>query len=51
MHDHDHTHAHLDPNSGDRRVAVAIWANAILTVAQIVGGFFRQSGTDRRRIA
>ncbi|MGK0526226.1 MAG: cobalt-zinc-cadmium efflux system protein [Pseudomonadales bacterium] len=43
MHDHDHTHAHLDPNSGDRRVAVAIWANAILTVAQIVGGIFSGS--------
>ncbi|MGR3584709.1 MAG: cation diffusion facilitator family transporter, partial [Pseudooceanicola nanhaiensis] len=35
-HDH-HGHAHLDPASGDRRVAVAIWANALLTVAQVVG--------------
>ena len=25
---HDHGHAHLDPGSGDRRVAIAIWANA-----------------------
>ena len=31
-------HAHIDPQSGDRRVSVAIWANALLTVAQIVGG-------------
>lgn len=38
-----HTHAHLDPKSGDRRVAVAIWANALLTVAQIVGGIFSGS--------
>jgi len=43
MHDQDHTHAHLDPTSGDRRVAVAIWANAILTVAQIVGGILSGS--------
>lgn len=35
---HDHGHAHLDPESGDRRVSLAIWANGLLTVAQIVGG-------------
>lgn len=35
---HDHGHAHLDPKSGDRRVAIAIWANGLLTVAQILGG-------------
>ncbi|WP_127561443.1 cation diffusion facilitator family transporter [Nioella ostreopsis] len=35
---HDHGHNHLDPQSGDRRVAVAIWANALLTIAQIAGG-------------
>jgi cobalt-zinc-cadmium efflux system protein len=33
-----HSHSHIDPKSGDRRVSVAIWANALLTVAQIVGG-------------
>ena len=33
-----HDHAHIDPESGDRRVSLAIWANALLTVAQIVGG-------------
>ena len=33
-----HDHAHIDPRSGDRRVSIAIWANALLTVAQIVGG-------------
>ncbi|WOI57979.1 cation diffusion facilitator family transporter [Palleronia sp. LCG004] len=37
-HGHGHAHAHLDPASGDRRVAVAIWANGLLTVAQVVGG-------------
>ena len=39
---HDEGHAHIDPASGDRRVAIAIWANGILTVAQIVGGIFAQ---------
>jgi cobalt-zinc-cadmium efflux system protein len=38
-----HDHVHLDPDSGDRRVAIAIWANGILTVAQIVGGIFAGS--------
>lgn len=33
-----HKHAHIDPASGDRRVSIAIWANALLTVAQVVGG-------------
>lgn len=40
---HDHGHAHLDPESGDKRVAIAIWANGILTVAQIAGGIFAGS--------
>jgi len=40
---HDHSHAHLDPESGDRRVSIAIWANALLTVAQIAGGIFAGS--------
>jgi cobalt-zinc-cadmium efflux system protein len=40
---HDHGHAHIDPDSGDRRVAIAIWANGLLTVAQIVGGIFSGS--------
>ena len=35
---HDHGHAHIDPRAGDRRVVIAIWANAVLTLAQIVGG-------------
>lgn len=33
-----HSHPHVDAGSGDRRVSVAIWANALLTVAQIIGG-------------
>ena len=41
-HDH-HGHAHLDPASGDRRVSLAIWANGLLTVAQIVGGILSGS--------
>jgi cobalt-zinc-cadmium efflux system protein len=41
--DHRHRHVHLDPASGDRRVAVAIWANGLLTVAQIVGGILSGS--------
>lgn len=40
---HDHGHTHIDPESGDRRVSIAIWANALLTVAQIVGGIFAGS--------
>ena len=36
-------HAHIDPASRDRRVSVAIWANAPLTVAQIVGGILSGS--------
>ena len=31
------------PESGDRRVAVAIWANGLLTIAQIVGGILSGS--------
>ncbi|MCV2892183.1 cation diffusion facilitator family transporter [Lentibacter sp. XHP0401] len=43
---HDHTHhghVHLDPESGDRRVAIAIWANGLLTIAQIIGGILSGS--------
>src|SRR6056297_403999 len=40
---HDYGHAHMDPESGDRRVSIAIWANALLTVAQIVGGILSGS--------
>lgn len=40
---HGHSHVHLDPESGDRRVAVAIWANGLLTIAQVVGGLFAGS--------
>ncbi|MBB3995775.1 cobalt-zinc-cadmium efflux system protein [Sulfitobacter undariae] len=40
---HDHGHANIDPNSGDRRVAIAIWANGLLTAAQIVGGILSGS--------
>ncbi len=36
-------HTHIDPASGDRRVSIAIWANALLTVAQIVGGILSGS--------
>lgn len=40
---HGHEHTHLDPRSGDRRVAIAIWANGLLTVAQIVSGILAGS--------
>src|SRR6056297_2044380 len=40
---HDHGHANIDPASGDRRVSIAIWANALLTVAQIIGGILSGS--------
>lgn len=45
-HDHGHSHhghAHMDVKSGDLRVLIAIWANALLTVALIVGGVFAGS--------
>ncbi|MDX1356883.1 cation diffusion facilitator family transporter [Vreelandella venusta] len=35
---HYHDHPHIDPASGDRRVSISIWANGLLTIAQIVGG-------------
>ena len=38
-----HDHAPPDTESGDRRVAVAIWANAALTVAQVLGGLLAGS--------
>ncbi|MBW4964125.1 cation diffusion facilitator family transporter [Sulfitobacter sp. CW3] len=38
-----HDHGHMEPKEGDRRVAVAIWANGLLTVAQIVGGILSGS--------
>ena len=34
---HDHHH-HVDPEAGDRRVALAVGVNLLLTAAQIVGG-------------
>ena len=34
---HDHSHG-IDPHSGDRRVVLAVVANLLLTVAQVVGG-------------
>ena len=40
---HDHGHAHIDPNTGDRRITIAIWANGLLTVAQVVGGILSGS--------
>lgn len=43
-HDHAHSgHTHLDAQSGDRRVAIAIWANGLLTIAQVIGGLFSGS--------
>lgn len=46
-HDHHHHghhgHVHLDPESGDRRVWIAVWANGLLTIAQVVGGLMSGS--------
>lgn len=38
-----HDNGHIDAQSGDRRVSIAIWANGLLTVAQIVGGILSGS--------
>ena len=38
-----HDHVHMAPEIKDKRVAIAIWANGILTLAQIGGGIFAGS--------
>src|SRR5690606_41582201 len=38
-----HDHVHMPPETKDKRVAIAIWANGILTLAQIGGGIFAGS--------
>lgn len=38
-----HDHEHMPADTGDKRVAIAIWANGILTLAQIGGGIFAGS--------
>ncbi len=38
-----HSHDPADLRAGDFRVSIAIWANALLTVAQIVGGILAGS--------
>ncbi|WP_108662599.1 cation diffusion facilitator family transporter [Acuticoccus kandeliae] len=35
---HGHHHHHVDPEAGDRRVALAVLVNVGLTVVQVVGG-------------
>lgn len=40
---HDHVDAVADGKSGDWKVSVAVWANALLTVAQIAGGILSGS--------
>lgn len=42
-HGHHHHHHHVDPEAGDRQVAIAVGINMLLTVAQIVGGVFSGS--------
>jgi len=44
-HDHHghHGHAHIDPDAGDRRVALAVLVNFGLTFVQIVGGLLSGS--------
>jgi cobalt-zinc-cadmium efflux system protein len=38
-HDHSgHHHGHIDPAAGDRRVALAVIVNLILTIVQVLGG-------------
>ena len=38
-----HDHVNISDESNDKRVAVAIWANGILTLVQIAGGIFSGS--------
>ena len=45
-HDHghgSHRHHHMDPEAGDRNVALAVGVNLALTVAQIIGGLISGS--------
>lgn len=47
-HDHGHAHGHhhhhhIDPEAGDLRVGLAVAANVLLTLAQIVGGLLSGS--------
>ncbi|MCK0169740.1 cation diffusion facilitator family transporter [Aliiroseovarius sp. S1123] len=47
-HDHSHSHGHhhhhhIDPEAGDLRVGLAVAANVLLTLAQIVGGLLSGS--------
>jgi cobalt-zinc-cadmium efflux system protein len=37
-HGHSHHHHHVDPGAGDRRVALAVGVNLLLTVVQVIGG-------------
>ena len=36
----NHRHEHTSSESRDKRVAIAIWINALLTIAQVAGGIF-----------
>lgn len=43
-HDHGHgAHHHVDPDAGDRKVALAVGVNVALTVVQVVGGLLAGS--------
>ncbi len=40
---HSHNHQHISPESDDWRVSLAIWANAVLTIGQVLGGILSGS--------
>ncbi len=42
-HGHGHHHHHVDPEAGDRRVAMAVGVNLLLTVVQVIGGLMAGS--------
>nr|WP_248304457.1 cation diffusion facilitator family transporter [Breoghania sp. L-A4] len=42
-HGHGGHHHHIDPDSGDRRVLMAVVVNLGLTIAQVIGGIFAGS--------
>lgn len=42
-HSHHHHHHHIDPKTGNRRMALAVGVNILLTVAQIIGGILSGS--------
>lgn len=42
-HDHDHGHTHVAPGTSERRLALSLVLNLLITVAEVAGGLFSNS--------